>query len=144
MKNGTASGKSVARKFVRVMMTPERRRKALRSVDWKRVKAVTDEEIERNALDDPDSIVPLDEATEPQLVPAMPDVAVLRRRMRLSQVQFANQFGFSVATVRNWEQGRVMADGPARVLLAVIANEPRAVIRALHPPCRPRPKKKAA
>lgn len=128
-------------------MTPERLRKASRSIDWKRIRAMTEEEIERNALDDPDSIVPFDEATEPQLVPAMPDVAVLRRRLKLSQAEFATRFGFSVATVRNWEQGRVLADGPARVLLAVIANEPQAVIRALRPASRvvrPKPKKKAA
>jgi putative transcriptional regulator len=144
MRKGTASGKSSARKYVRVTMTPERTRKALRSIDWKRVKAMSEEEIERNALDDPDSIVPFDEATEPQLVPAMPDVAVMRRRLKLSQAEFANRFGFSVATVRNWEQGRVMADGPARVLLAVIANEPQAVIRALRSPGQAKPKKKAA
>src|SRR5260370_42092084 len=61
----------------------------------------------------------------------MPDVAALRRRLKLSQAEFANRFGFSVATVRNWKQGRVLADGPARVLLAGIANKPQAVIRAL-------------
>ncbi len=136
MKKGTASGKSGARKYIRVTMTPDRMRKALRSIDWKRVRAMTEEEIERNALDDPDSIVPLDETTEPQLVPAMPNVAAVRRRLKLSQAQFAMRFGFSVATVRNWEQGRVLADGPARVLLAVIASEPQAVIRALRPATR--------
>jgi DNA-binding transcriptional regulator YiaG len=147
MKKGTASGKSGARKYVRMTMAAERTRNALRSIDWKRVRAMSEEEIERNALDDPDSIVPFDDATEPQLVPAMPDVSVLRRRLKLSQVEFANRFGFSVATVRNWEQGRVLADGPARVLLAVIASEPQAVIRALRPPApeiRHKPKKKAA
>ena len=147
MRKGTASGKSGGRKYVRLTMTPEQMRKALRSIDWKRVRAMTDEEIERNALDDPDSIVPFDEATEPQLVPPMPDVALLRRRLKLSQAEFATRFGFSVATVRNWEQGRVLADGPARILLAVIANEPQAVIRALRPAlrvARSKPKKKAA
>src|SRR5882757_2827419 len=131
MSKGITLGKSGARKYVRLTVTPEQMRKALRSIDWKRVRAMTDEEIERNALDDPDSIVPFDEATEPQLVPPMPDVALLRRRLKLSQAEFATRFGFSVATVRNWEQGRVLADGPARILLAVIANEPQAVIRAL-------------
>jgi putative transcriptional regulator len=92
---------------------------------------MTEEEIERHALDDPDGIVPFDELGEPQLVLPMPDAAALRRRLKLSQARFANRFGFSVATVRNWEQGRVLADGPARVLLAVIANEPNAVVRAL-------------
>ena len=147
MRKGPASGKAGAPKYVRLTVTPEQRRKALRSIDWKRVRAMTKEEIERNALDDPDSIVPFDEATEPQLVPPMPDVALLRRRMKLSQADFATRFGFSVATVRNWEQGRVLADGPARILLAVIANEPQAVVRALRPALpsvRSKPKKKAA
>ena len=84
MRKGPASGKAGAPKYVRLTVTPEQRRKALRSIDWKRVRAMTKEEIERNALDDPDSIVPFDEATEPQLVPPMPDVALLRRRMKLS------------------------------------------------------------
>ena len=104
-------------------------------------------EIERNALDDPDSIVLFDELGEPQLVLPMPNVAALRRRLKLSQAEFTNCFGFSVATIRNWEQGRVLADGPARILLAVIANEPQAVMRALRPAdpsLRPKPKKKAA
>src|SRR5260370_8088029 len=77
----------------------------------------------------------------------MPDVAALRRRLKLSQAEFANRFGFSVATVRNWKQGRVLADGPARVLLAVIANKPQAVIRALRSALRTtrsQPKPKAA
>ena len=144
MKKETASGKSRAPKYVRLTVTRELRRKALRSIDWKRVRAMTEEQIERNALDDPDSIIPFDEASEPQLVLPMPDVAALRRRLKLSQSGFASRFGFSVATVRNWEQGRVLADGPARVLLAVIANEPQAVVRALRVPAASRPKKKAA
>src|SRR6266446_2617963 len=119
MRKGPASGKAGAPKYVRLTVTPEQRRKALRSIDLKRVRAMTKEEIERNALDDPDSIVPFDEATEPQLVPPMPDVALLRRRMKLNQADFATRFGFSVATVRNWEQGRVLADGPASIALAV-------------------------
>jgi len=144
MKKGTASGKPGAAKFVRLKMSPEQMHKAWKRIDWKRVRAMTDEEIERNALDDPDSIVSFDGATEAQLVPPMPNVATLRRRLKLSQAEFANCFGFSVATVRNWEQGRAMADGPARVLLAVIASEPQAVIRALRPSVRSRPRKKAA
>lgn len=137
MRKGRASGKSGEGKIVRVTMTPERRQKALNSVDWKRIAAMTDEEIEQNALDDPDSIVSISD--DAQLVPAMPDVAALRGRMKLSQAQFAARFGFSVATVRNWEQGRVLPDGSARILLAVIAGEPQAVIRALHPPSDGRP-----
>jgi putative transcriptional regulator len=59
------------------------------------------------------------------------DVRAVRRKLRLSQPQFAAKFGFQPATVRNWEQGRTRPDGPARVLLAVIARHPEAVEDAL-------------
>lgn len=59
----------------------------------------------------------------------VPEVNVrqVRRRLNLSQVQFAARFGFAPASVRNWEQGRTRPDGPARILLAVIARHPEAV-----------------
>jgi putative transcriptional regulator len=63
-------------------------------------------------------------------VPAI-DVRAMRRRLGLSQTEFAAKFGFQPATLRNWEQGRTRPDGPARVLLAVIARHPDAVEDAL-------------
>ncbi len=59
------------------------------------------------------------------------DVKTVRRRLGLSQTDFAAKFGFQAATLRNWEQGRTYPDGPARVLLAVIAKHPEAVEDAL-------------
>ena len=55
------------------------------------------------------------------------DVANVRRKMGLSQTEFALKFGFPTATLRNWEQGRVRPDTPTRVLLAVIAKHPESV-----------------
>ncbi len=63
-------------------------------------------------------------------VPAI-NVRATRRRLGLSQAEFAQKFGFQTATLRNWEQGRTRPDGPARVLLAVIARHPDAVEDAL-------------
>ncbi len=60
------------------------------------------------------------------MVPAV-DVKAIRRRLGLSQAQFAAKFGFAPASVRNWEQGRRIPDGPARVLLAVIGEHPDVV-----------------
>jgi putative transcriptional regulator len=40
--------------------------------------------------------------------------------------------GVSVATLRNWEQGRRTPDAPALALLRVAARNPKAVIEALH------------
>ena len=59
------------------------------------------------------------------------DVREVRRKLGLSQSAFAAKFGFQAGTLRNWEQGRTRPDGPARVLLAVIARHPEAVEDAL-------------
>jgi putative transcriptional regulator len=59
------------------------------------------------------------------------DVAEVRRRLRLSQAEFAAAFGLSLDSVKNWEQGHRSPEGPAKVLLAVIAKDPRAVQNAL-------------
>lgn len=60
-----------------------------------------------------------------------PDVRLVRQKLGLSQSQFATRFGFTPATVKNWEQGRTRPDGPARILLTVIAHHPEAVEDAL-------------
>lgn len=57
-----------------------------------------------------------------------PDVRVIRERYGLSQEKFASLIGISVATLRNWEQGRRKPEGAARVLLRVAAKHPEAVL----------------
>lgn len=64
-------------------------------------------------------------------VPEDINVQSVRQKLGLTQQQFAMQFGFSLATVRNWEQGIRVPPGPARVLLLVVDKEPDAVRRAL-------------
>ncbi len=64
-------------------------------------------------------------------VPEEVDVAKLRHRLGLSQAAFARTFGLDVTALHAWEQGRRRPDRAARVLLAVIAKEPQAVMRAL-------------
>jgi putative transcriptional regulator len=64
-------------------------------------------------------------------VPEHVDVAKLRHRLGLSQAAFARTFGLDVTALHAWEQGRRQPDRAARVLLAVIAKEPQAVLRAL-------------
>lgn len=57
-----------------------------------------------------------------------PDARRIRRSYGLSQERFAKLMGISVATLRNWEQGRRSPEGPARVLLRVAAKHPEAVL----------------
>ena len=64
-------------------------------------------------------------------VPETVDVAAIRKRQKLSQEAFADRYGLSVGTVRDWEQERRSPDRAALVLLSVIDHEPEAVTRAL-------------
>jgi len=64
-------------------------------------------------------------------VPEQVDVRRIRTHLQMTQSEFATTFGFSLSSVRNWEQGKRVPEGPARVLLTVIAREPTAVVRAL-------------
>ena len=60
------------------------------------------------------------------------DVKAVRAKLGQSQAEFAPMIGVSVATLRNWEQGRRTPDGPALALLRVAAKDPQAVVAALH------------
>lgn len=120
-------------------MTIVRRTRAdvdLSKIDWAALEATTDAEIEAQIAADPDTapIFTTDELARARRVvppPTPDDVKGIRQRLGLSQEQFAARFGFSVETIRNYEQGHRKPAGPARVLLRVIASEPDAVTRAL-------------
>ena len=66
-----------------------------------------------------------------------PDVRKIRADYDLSQSEFAALLGISVATLRNWEQGRRSPEGPARVLLQVALKHPRAVWDVVRPTAQP-------
>ena len=56
------------------------------------------------------------------------EVRKIREQYGLSQDKFATLMGISVATLRNWEQGRRKPEGPARVLLRVASKHPEALL----------------
>jgi len=108
----------------------------LSKINWLALRTPDDAEIEAQIVGDLDTapIFTADELARALRVappPAPEDVRAIRHRLGLSQKQFAARFGFSVETIRNYEQGHRQPAGPARVLLRVIANEPDAVTRAL-------------
>ncbi len=57
----------------------------------------------------------------------MVEVRAIRRRLDLTQKAFAETFGFSLSSVRNWEQGARRPEKAARILLAIIERHPSAV-----------------
>jgi putative transcriptional regulator len=103
------------------------------NVDWEKVRNTTDEDIDRQIAEDPDTAPDLSKNRDWRKVinPRLPDVRAIRRKLRLSQAQFAKRFGFSVRTIQEWEQGRALPDRPARILLRVIEKSPKTVARAV-------------
>jgi putative transcriptional regulator len=59
------------------------------------------------------------------------NVRAIREKLGLSQTEFAAKFGFPLATLRGWEQGRREPSLASRNYLLVIDKQPRAVEAAL-------------
>jgi putative transcriptional regulator len=106
--------------------------------DWARLEAMTEEEIEANALADPDN---------PPLTPeelarmrVVPHPRRIRERLKLTQEAFSERFEIPLGTLRDWEQGVSYPDKAARTLLRVIEQDPEGVARALERSYLPKPK----
>lgn len=54
-----------------------------------------------------------------------PDIKAIRKHAKVTQQEFATMIGVSVGTLRNWEQGRRVPDGPALALLKVASVDPK-------------------
>ena len=118
-------------KMRRATITSEKLEGIKGRVDWKRVRAMTEEEIERDLASDPDA------------APPMSDVEVTAARVRwvrkttgLTQEGFAARYRIPLGTLRDWEQARTEPDTAALAYLRVIEKEPEAVARALEEPAR--------
>lgn len=59
------------------------------------------------------------------------DVKDLRKRLGLTQEQFALRYGIDIDTLQNWERKRRIPDEPAQRLLRVIAMLPEQASAAL-------------
>jgi DNA-binding transcriptional regulator YiaG len=70
--------------------------------DWALLEAMTEEEIEANALSDPDNPPLTDE--ELARMRRVPDPERIRRQLGLTQAEFAEQFEISLPILRAWEQ----------------------------------------
>jgi putative transcriptional regulator len=107
-----------------VRKTLDEIRAARPQVDRAKLDATTDADIARQIAEDRDTApeVTLDMLIAP---------ANLRRRLNMTQEQFAEALGIPVATLRNWEQGRNAIDPAARSLLILVARDPEGTLTAL-------------
>ncbi|MCC7023142.1 MAG: helix-turn-helix domain-containing protein [Thermomicrobiales bacterium] len=95
---------------------------------------MTEEEIEANALADPDN--PSLTQEELARMRRVPNPREIRQRLDLTQEQFAERFEIPLGTLRDWEQGVSVPDRAARTLLRVIEEDPEgvrnAIVRSYH------------
>jgi len=63
----------------------------------------------------------------------VPDVRAIRRKLHMSQHEFAAAYRIPLPTLKNWEQGRRHPDAPAAAYLMAIARRPQEISAALAP-----------
>ncbi len=94
-----------------------------------RLDAMTDEELTRNALEDPDN----PPWTEDEFLRGHTGqrIRLLRQALDLTQPQFAERYKINLGRLRDLEQGRTTPDSAFVAYLTVIEREREAVDRAL-------------
>jgi putative transcriptional regulator len=107
-------------------MTLDQIRASKPKVDRAKLDATTEEDIRRYQIEDgfdPDAEPgPVEEVVLPQAV---------RRKVGMTQEEFAAALRIPVSTLRNWEQGQVKPDPAARSLLRIVYRNPEAALGAL-------------
>jgi putative transcriptional regulator len=97
-------------------------------VDRAKIAATSEEDIARHMRED---------GEDPGAAPGtfVEDVppAQIREHMGMTQVEFAEALRIPVATLRNWEQGRVRIDPAARALFRILNRDPKHALKALWP-----------
>jgi putative transcriptional regulator len=61
----------------------------------------------------------------------VPDVRAIRRKLKMSQLAFAETYRIPLPTLKNWEQGRRHPDAPAAAYLLAISRLPDEIGTAL-------------
>jgi putative transcriptional regulator len=97
--------------------------------DWKRLREMTEDEVQAAALADPDAQPHTD--ADFTKMKRVPHVKTLRRALRLIQEEFSTRYHIPLGTLRDWEEGRCEPDRLARAYLTVIASNPEGVKSAL-------------
>ena len=90
-----------------------------------RIETTTEEKIRGQMIEDgekPDEELSGNEIISPWYI---------RKKLSMSQRQFAETLGVPVATLRNWEQNRVAMEPATIALMRILAREPEAALRAL-------------
>ena len=94
-------------------------------VNRAKIDATTETDIKRHMRED-DQVAPDLTGFTPVVPPQL-----VRKKLGMTQAQFAKALRIPKSTLRNWEQGRVQPDPAARSLLTIVAKNPKAALAAL-------------
>ena len=111
---------------------------ARRGIPMLRAKRAVEEMLDRGrafvelpAVEDPAAVVrDLEASSIAATVASPPDrvnIRAVRDRLGLTQEQFALRYGFDLAALRNWEQGRTQPETAVRSYIRVIEHNPAQV-----------------
>jgi putative transcriptional regulator len=98
--------------------------------DWARLAAMTEEDIEYNALMDPD-FEPFLTDEDRKIIKTLPDPKRIRRKLKLTQVEFSRRYAIPLGTLRDWERRARFPDAAARAYLRVISQDPERIAELL-------------
>ena len=112
--------------MARVRRTMEQIRRMKPRVDRAKIDSTTEADIRRHMIEDGQD--PADSLAG--FVPVVPHRSC-EKRLGMTQAEFARALRIPLATLRNWEQGRVLPDPAARSLLTLVARNPKAAFKAL-------------
>jgi len=98
-------------------------------VDHAKVDATTEVDIDRQRLEDEEEGE--FDLKQARVIVAPEYVRGIRKKLRLTQFEFADRFQLSRRTVQEWEQGRAVPDQQSITLLRAIAHAPNIVEKAL-------------
>jgi putative transcriptional regulator len=95
-------------------------------VDRAKIAATSEDDIARHMREDGEDPGAAPGAFVEDVPPAQ-----IREHMGMTQVEFAEALRIPVATLRNWEQGRVRIDPAARALFRILNRDPKHALKAL-------------
>ena len=92
--------------------------------------SLADADIDRMIAEGPESAPPTESLA------LFLETREIRRRLGLTQAQFAKKLRISVATLRDWEQGHGESAPALQALLRILDTIPEPALHALDPPTR--------
>ncbi|HSW69897.1 MAG TPA: helix-turn-helix domain-containing protein [Gammaproteobacteria bacterium] len=75
----------------------------------------------------------IDKKGRGKIVRSKVNIAAVRKKLGMTQKEFAKQYYIKLQTLRNWEQEKRIPDTTTLAYLTCIASRPKEILKILHP-----------